>query len=70
MKLSISKSELQKRRKQYDDGTVQWGMAEALAYGTLIKEGHLVRITGQDTGRGTFNHRQAVQNDIVNDRRR
>ena len=63
------KNEIQKRRKQYDDGSVQWGMAEALAYGSLIKEGHLVRITGQDTGRGTFNHRQAVQNDIVNDRR-
>ena len=63
------KAELEKRFKAYGDGTVQWGMAEALAYGSLIKEDHLVRITGQDTGRGTFNHRQAIQRDIVNDRK-
>ncbi len=63
------KAEIEKRRKQYSEGTVQWGMAEALAFGTLIHEGHLVRITGQDSGRGTFNHRQAVQNDIINDRK-
>jgi 2-oxoglutarate dehydrogenase E1 component len=63
------KAEVEKRRSQFDAGTVQWGMAEALAFGALILEGHSVRITGQDTGRGTFNHRQAVQADIVNDRR-
>ncbi|MBP6511009.1 MAG: hypothetical protein KA339_10645, partial [Candidatus Kapabacteria bacterium] len=50
-------------------GTVQWGMAEALAFGSLLREDHLVRITGQDSGRGTFNHRQAVHRDITNDSR-
>ncbi|MCU0330712.1 MAG: multifunctional oxoglutarate decarboxylase/oxoglutarate dehydrogenase thiamine pyrophosphate-binding subunit/dihydrolipoyllysine-residue succinyltransferase subunit [Candidatus Kapabacteria bacterium] len=61
------KAELDKRKKQYDEGHVQWGMAEALAWGSLLLEGHPVRITGQDSGRGTFNHRQAVQTDIVNE---
>ncbi|MBU3741655.1 MAG: multifunctional oxoglutarate decarboxylase/oxoglutarate dehydrogenase thiamine pyrophosphate-binding subunit/dihydrolipoyllysine-residue succinyltransferase subunit [Candidatus Kapabacteria bacterium] len=64
------KAEVDKRRQQYAEGIVQWGMAEALAYGTLMVEGHGVRITGQDSGRGTFNHRQAVQSDIVNEYRR
>lgn len=64
------KQEIEKRRKQFESGTVQWGMAEALAFGTLVHGGHLVRITGQDSGRGTFNHRQAVQHDIVNSSKR
>jgi multifunctional 2-oxoglutarate metabolism enzyme len=64
------KAEIDKRRQQYNDGIVQWGMAEALAFGSLMVEGHGVRITGQDSGRGTFNHRQAVQSDIVTEYRR
>ena len=39
---------------------LDWGMAEMLAYASLVKHGHGVRMVGQDSGRGTFFHRHAV----------
>eukprot|EP00934_Nitzschia_sp_Nitz4_P003808 Nitzschia sp. Nitz4//scaffold24_size164493//89289//92779//NITZ4_002331-RA/size164493-snap-gene-0.9-mRNA-1//1//CDS//3329544123//3798//frame0 len=42
---------------------IDWGLAEAMAFGTLLVEGNHVRITGQDVQRGTFSHRHAVVKD-------
>lgn len=45
---------------------IDWGTAEALAFGTLLMEGNHVRLTGQDVERGTFSHRHAVLTDQTN----
>jgi 2-oxoglutarate dehydrogenase E1 component len=46
-----------------ENGGIDWGHAEALAFGSLLREGKSVRISGQDVERGTFSHRQAVLHD-------
>lgn len=48
------------RRMMMMDDKLDWAMAELLAYGTLVKEGHPVRLSGQDSERGTFAHRHAA----------
>jgi 2-oxoglutarate dehydrogenase E1 component len=48
---------------------IDWGCGEALALGSLVLEGTEVRVSGQDTRRGTFSHRHAVLHDIESDAR-
>jgi len=64
---------LERQFAQRDDlvakGYVDWSLAEALAIGSLLYEGVNVRLTGQDSGRGTFFHRHAVLHDQASGRR-
>jgi 2-oxoglutarate dehydrogenase E1 component len=57
-------SQLQRRLKTIEEGGIDWGQAEALAFGSLLVEGIPIRLTGQDTERGTFSHRHAVLHDV------
>ncbi|MGE4607648.1 MAG: 2-oxoglutarate dehydrogenase E1 component, partial [Myxococcota bacterium] len=52
---------MERRQKSVaDGGPIDWGMGEALAFGSLLVEGTPVRLSGQDSRRGTFSHRHAV----------
>ncbi|MEO8773263.1 MAG: 2-oxoglutarate dehydrogenase E1 component [Gelidibacter sp.] len=51
---------VESRKTMFDENKLDWSMAEHLAYGTLLEEGHDVRMSGQDVERGTFSHRHAV----------
>ena len=53
--------QVEARKQVVEDGKeIDWGTAESLAFASLINEGHVVRITGQDAGRGTFSHRHSI----------
>ncbi|MER5752547.1 multifunctional oxoglutarate decarboxylase/oxoglutarate dehydrogenase thiamine pyrophosphate-binding subunit/dihydrolipoyllysine-residue succinyltransferase subunit [Streptomyces sp. NPDC002088] len=52
--------QLQRRATMVEDGTIDWGMGETLAVGSLLLEGVPVRLAGQDSQRGTFGQRHAV----------
>jgi len=53
--------QIRRREKEYfTNGKIDWPLAEALAFGTLLLEGTPVRLTGQDSRRGTFSQRHAV----------
>ncbi|MDT0566659.1 multifunctional oxoglutarate decarboxylase/oxoglutarate dehydrogenase thiamine pyrophosphate-binding subunit/dihydrolipoyllysine-residue succinyltransferase subunit [Streptomyces sp. DSM 3412] len=52
--------QLQRRAAMVEDGTIDWGMGETLAVGSLLLEGTPVRLAGQDSQRGTFGQRHAV----------
>lgn len=62
--------QLERRREAIgESGGIDWGHAEALAFGSLIAGGTSVRITGQDAERGTFSHRHAVLSDVKTGRK-
>ena len=51
---------MKERNKMYNNDRIDWGIAENLAYGSLLKESYNVRVSGQDVERGTFSHRHAI----------
>ena len=52
--------QLAKRTEMLDEGTTDWATGEMLAFGSLLLEGHPIRLAGQDVRRGTFSNRHAV----------
>jgi 2-oxoglutarate dehydrogenase E1 component len=56
--------QLERRLETIDAGGIDWGQAEALAFASLLVEGIPIRLTGQDTERGTFSHRHVVLHDV------
>lgn len=59
----IEKQLKQRKDMFFKDKELNWASAELLAYGSLLVEKHIVRLTGQDTRRGTFSHRHAMLHD-------
>lgn len=59
--------QMQARSRMLAEDNVEWGLAEAFAFGALLLEGIPVRLSGQDSQRGTFSHRHAVFVDYHNE---
>ncbi|MDL1879186.1 multifunctional oxoglutarate decarboxylase/oxoglutarate dehydrogenase thiamine pyrophosphate-binding subunit/dihydrolipoyllysine-residue succinyltransferase subunit, partial [Cytophagia bacterium CHB2] len=59
--------QMQARSRMLAEDAVDWGLAEAFAFGSLLLEGVPVRLSGQDSQRGTFSHRHAVFVDFKNE---
>ena len=57
--------QLQRRAQMVEDGTIDWGMGETLAFGSILLDGQEVRLSGQDSRRGTFGQRHSVIVDRV-----
>jgi 2-oxoglutarate dehydrogenase E1 component len=56
--------QLAAKAEMFDTGNdIDWGTGEAMAFGSLLHEGYIVRLSGQDVGRGTFSHRHAIMYD-------
>ena len=58
------KNQLDRRPQALEQGGIDWGQAESLAFASLLVEGIPIRLTGQDTERGTFSHRHDVLHDV------
>jgi 2-oxoglutarate dehydrogenase E1 component len=58
------KKQLDRRAEALEQGGIDWGQAESLAFASLLVEGIPIRLTGQDTERGTFSHRHDVLHDV------
>nr|NQU94361.1 2-oxoglutarate dehydrogenase E1 component [Bacteroidota bacterium] len=56
----ITRLQNDRKKMVFEANSLDWAMGEMLAYGTLLLEGHAVRLSGQDSERGTFSHRHAV----------
>src|SRR5881398_88544 len=63
------KKQLERRRGALTEGAIEWAHAETLAFASLLVEGTPIRLTGQDTERGTFSQRHLVLHDTVNGQR-
>jgi len=61
--------QLERRRPALTEGQIEWAHAEALAFASLLAEGTAIRLTGQDTERGTFSQRHLVLHDARDGRR-
>lgn len=61
--------QLERRRPALAEGQIEWAHAEALAFASLLVEGAAIRLTGQDTERGTFSQRHLVLHDARDGRR-
>jgi 2-oxoglutarate dehydrogenase E1 component len=55
--------QLERRRESIRSGGIDWGQAEALAFASLLEDGIPIRLSGQDTERGTFSHRHVMLHD-------
>ncbi len=55
--------QLERRRETIEEGGIDWGQGEALAFASLLEDGIPIRLSGQDTERGTFAHRHLVLHD-------
>ena len=65
----LAKTLERRRDAMGDNGGIDWGHAEALAFASLLTSGVSIRMSGQDVERGTFSHRHAVLNDLETGRK-
>ena len=57
--------QFEQRDRMFRDGEIDWGLGEAMAFGSLLMEGTSVRLSGQDSRRGTFSHRHSMLVDYL-----